>query len=459
MTYVHASFPQHGISLIRKNRTPIGKLIIPFGTYDRIETLSEGLAVVQKGKKYGYLDTAGKLVIPIKYDSADDFSEGLAAVSMKGKYGYIDKTGKLVIPFEYDSVRSFVDGIAMVFKNELWGYIDKTGKVIVPCEYEYIDHNNQFVGNRYIRFYKDGKLGFIQNKKELIVIFPGEYEYDYIDFFSEGLATVRKDGKSGCINTDGQLVIPCVYDGVGDFSDGVARAIKDGKWGVIDKSGNAVLPFEYDNISIIHIAGNPYIFIEDDSRLGYLAVSNLLKYTTNPEVIDPKPVVPAPTAFTDVPADQYFAQPVAWAVERGITTGTSATEFSPNNTCTTAQILTFLWHSQGDPAVSIANPFSDVAEDEYFYNAALWAYEKGLVEGTTFGGSTPCTRMSTVTYLWKLSSQPAPTTENKFTDVDSPAVTWAVEAGITAGTGDATFTPEQTCTRGQIVTFLYRYAN
>lgn len=184
------------------------------------------------------------------------------------------------------------------------------------------------------------------------------------------------------------------------------------------------------------------------------------KAPANPTPVSPAPSTPQqPAAFTDVVEGNYFFEPVKWAVEKNITTGTSATTFSPKDTCTTAQILTFLWRAQGEPVVEIENPFSDVKESNYFYKAALWAYDKGLVEGDTFGGSTPCTRISTVTYFWKLSGKPAAERENPFTDVDDPAVTWAVEENITSGTSDTTFSPDATCTRGQIVTFLYRFAN
>ena len=164
--------------------------------------------------------------------------------------------------------------------------------------------------------------------------------------------------------------------------------------------------------------------------------------------------------FTDVSANAYYADAVLWAVENGITSGTSATTFSPNNTCTTAQILTFLWRANGSPVVSGDNPFSDVSTGAYYYQAALWAREKGLIFGSAFNGDTPCTRAATVTYLWKLAGQPSAGASG-FTDVPSSAsyaqsVAWAVQEGITSGTSASTFSPNNTCTRAQIVTFLYR---
>ncbi len=164
--------------------------------------------------------------------------------------------------------------------------------------------------------------------------------------------------------------------------------------------------------------------------------------------------------FSDVKTGSYCADAVAWAVEKGITNGTTATTFSPNATCTTAQILTFLWRANGSPEMSGTNPFSDVAPGSFCYQAALWAAKKGLVSGSTFNGNAPCTRAATVTYLWKLAGKPAAGSAS-FSDVPAgasyaQAVAWAVREGITTGTTATTFSPNSTCTRGQIVTFLYR---
>lgn len=164
--------------------------------------------------------------------------------------------------------------------------------------------------------------------------------------------------------------------------------------------------------------------------------------------------------FVDVKTNAYYAEAVEWAVKGSITSGTSDTTFSPDATCTTAQILTFLWRSQGQPAPTIANPFTDIQESDYYYQAALWAHEKGLVSGSAFGGNAPATRAATVTYLWKLAGSPEMSLSN-FSDVAATAdyaqaVAWAVEQGITTGTSDTAFSPAAICTRGQIMTFLYR---
>ena len=177
-----------------------------------------------------------------------------------------------------------------------------------------------------------------------------------------------------------------------------------------------------------------------------------------------KPSTPTGQTFTDVAANAYYANSVAWAVDKGITAGTSKTTFSPNSTCTTAQILTFLWRSQGSPEpTSKTNTFTDIKESDYFYKAALWAKENNIVsrDSTVFNGNTPCTRSSAVLYIWRAAGFPAATKASSFTDVAAttiyaPAVDWAVEQGVTSGTSKTTFSPDTTCTRAQIVTFLYR---
>lgn len=165
--------------------------------------------------------------------------------------------------------------------------------------------------------------------------------------------------------------------------------------------------------------------------------------------------------FNDVADDAYYAAPVKWAVENGITTGTSSTAFSPDMTCTRAQILTFIWRAAGSPTASAANPFSDVTADDYYYNAAIWAYENNMVTGSTFDADTPCTRSSTVTYLWKFNGSPVLGIPSLFKDVSddaeyADAVSWALIEEVTSGISDTEFAPDMICNRGQIVTFLYR---
>ncbi len=168
------------------------------------------------------------------------------------------------------------------------------------------------------------------------------------------------------------------------------------------------------------------------------------------------------SGFSDVAKDAYYAEPVAWAVEKGITSGTSKTTFSPDTTCTRAQIITFLWRYNGSPEQAFtSNPYSDVKDSDYYYNAALWASKKGMITGNKFDADKPCTRSETVKFIWISSGKPGAKAVDKFTDIPSgadykKAVNWAVGLGITSGTSDTTFSPDATCTRGQIVTFLHR---
>jgi len=170
-------------------------------------------------------------------------------------------------------------------------------------------------------------------------------------------------------------------------------------------------------------------------------------------------------SFVDVPTDAYYADAVAWAVEEGITTGTSSTTFSPKADCTRAQTVTFLWRAAGCPApATTENPFTDVAEGTYYYDAVLWAVECGITTGTsetTFSPNATVSRAQTVTFLWRQAGSPVAEVKNPFTDVAADAyyadaTTWAVECGITTGMTETTFGPDNNCTRAQIVTFLWR---
>jgi hypothetical protein len=164
--------------------------------------------------------------------------------------------------------------------------------------------------------------------------------------------------------------------------------------------------------------------------------------------------------FSDVPSSHYAYAAVTWAIDKGITNGTGAGKFSPNSTCTNGQILTFLYRANGSPLAS-GSSFSDVSASDYFYAPAYWAKSHSLVSGSKLNPSAPCTRAQVVTYLWKLAGSPAVSGGTSFSDVAAnadyaQAVRWAVQNGVTDGTGDGKFSPNSTCTRAQIVTFLYR---
>ena len=171
------------------------------------------------------------------------------------------------------------------------------------------------------------------------------------------------------------------------------------------------------------------------------------------------------SSFVDVPSGSYYEDAVDWAVANGITTGTDAAHFSPDGICTRAQAVTFLWRAAGRPAPeSRTMPFTDVPADSYYYDAVLWAVENGITKGTsstTFSPDDTCTRAQIVTFLWRSEQSPAAGSSNPFTDVSADAyyadaVLWAVKEAITTGTTRTTFSPDAECTRAQIVTFLWR---
>ena len=169
--------------------------------------------------------------------------------------------------------------------------------------------------------------------------------------------------------------------------------------------------------------------------------------------------------FADVKKADYFYDPVLWAVSKNITNGMDATHFAPEAGCTRAQVVTFLWRAAGKPApTNKTNPFVDVKKGEWYYDAVLWAVEKGITTGmdaTHFAPDSTCTRSQIVTFLWRYAGKPSASGSNPFVDVPSGewytnAVRWAVGKGITTGMDATHFAPDSTCTRGQIVTFLYR---
>ena len=168
--------------------------------------------------------------------------------------------------------------------------------------------------------------------------------------------------------------------------------------------------------------------------------------------------------FEDVPADSFYYEAVKWAVEEGITTGTSETTFDPEGQLLRAQVVTMLWRAAGEPAATIANPFTDVVESDWYYNAVLWAVEKGITNGisdTEFGPFGVTNRAQAVTFLWRYKGQPAATASNSFSDVEAgawyeAAVNWAVENKVTNGMDNGTFGVNVNCNRAHMVTFLYR---
>ena len=174
---------------------------------------------------------------------------------------------------------------------------------------------------------------------------------------------------------------------------------------------------------------------------------------------------PQTGVFVDVATGSYYEDAVDWGVENGITKGTDDTHFSPDGICTRAQAVTFLWRTAGSPASKTsAMPFTDVPVGSYYYDAVLWAVENGITKGTsdtTFSPNMTCSRAQIVAFLWRSEKSPAAGTVNPFADVKADAyyadaVLWAVKEDVTKGTTATTFSPDANCTRAQIVTFIWR---
>ena len=173
---------------------------------------------------------------------------------------------------------------------------------------------------------------------------------------------------------------------------------------------------------------------------------------------------PQTGVFVDVPENSYYEEAIDWAVEKGITNGVSSNMFAPNDPCTRAQIVTFLWRAAGSPAPKSMSSFTDVPADAFYAKAVAWAVENGITSGTgesKFSPNSTCTRAQAVTFLYRASGSPAVSGKAEFSDVSTTAfyadaVAWAAKKGITTGIGGGLFGSDNDCTRGQIVTFLWR---
>ena len=216
--------------------------------------------------------------------------------------------------------------------------------------------------------------------------------------------------------------------------------------------------YELGTISVKDASGNT-VKITDKGDGTYTFTMPGSKVTVSAEFVEAQ----AGSTFADVPSGAYYAKAVKWAQEKGITGGIGNGLFGPNQPCTRAQIVTFLWRAAGSPEPKSMSSFSDVSTGSYYAKAVAWAVENGITTGTGDGKFSPdatCTRGQSVTLLYRALGK-APTTVNGFTDVAADAfcadaVAWAVESGVTNGTSATTFSPADGCTRAQIVMFLYR---
>lgn len=205
-----------------------------------------------------------------------------------------------------------------------------------------------------------------------------------------------------------------------------------------------------DTLNVLYV--EYYNSAEDYYYLGYYNI-----FVDDGLVVENTVPVEEGNPFTDVPMDAYYHDAVLWAYENGIAAGTTETTFSPQDTCTRGQVVSFLWRAAGCPEpTSSVNPFTDVKESDYFYDAVLWAYENGIVAGmteTTYGPAVTCTSAHVVTFLWRANGKPAGETTG--TEYYAEAVAWADAEHLLDGT-DTPFAPGNNSPRADIVTYLYR---
>ncbi|MBC7552418.1 MAG: WG repeat-containing protein [Taibaiella sp.] len=227
--------------------------------YESADPFSEGLAVVRMEEKCGYIDKNDKLVIPYRYDYALPFKEGLAPVEKKDRYGYINKSGNEVIPFRFNDAENFIDGLAIVEIRDKWGFIDKQGDVVIPCKFDMVA---PFIdGVAFVEL--NGETKFI-DKTGKFVDAPGD------DVYYDGLTMdISEDGeKVGFKDRDGKQVVPQIYDAAMDFSEGMAAVCIDGKWGYINTEGTLVVPCIYDDYIDDFCDGLVLVELKDD--FGYI---------------------------------------------------------------------------------------------------------------------------------------------------------------------------------------------
>ena len=218
--------------------------------------------------------------------------------------------------------------------------------------------------------------------------------------------------------------------------------------------------YELDKLTVTDSKGGELkLSTRDGSKYTFTMPASLVNVKVSFRLIETGPVNP----FTDVSQGDYYYDAVLWAVEKGVTAGTSATAFGPNVTVTRAQAVTFLWRAHGSPKATGSNPFTDVNTSDYYYDAVLWAVANGVTSGTgetTFSPDAPVTRAQAMTFQWRAAGSPE-VSDSSFGDVAdgayyADAVSWAVARGITSGTGGNTFSPDSPVTRAQAVTFLWK---
>ena len=264
---------------LQKDKYSLEGLAMAAVNYDGIEDFSDGLAVVLKGDKYGYIDKMGNEVIPCIYEGdawTATFHEGLALVKQGNRTFFINKKGKEAFPFNYEGANAFHDGLALVWKEGKYGYIDKKGNEIIPLtdRYQGEDFSDGLAG-----VWKDEKYGYIDKKGNLVI--PMQYDRDgYVPSFSDGLALLKKNDKFGYIDTKGNEIVSCKYIQAYGFSDGLALVYTENGGGYIDKEGNEVVPCNFDEA---YAFSGGYAYVEKDGKSFFIDKSGKEAFAWNLE--------------------------------------------------------------------------------------------------------------------------------------------------------------------------------
>ena len=309
---------------------------------------------------------------------------------------------------------------------------------------------------------KDGAFTATLPNETETYTFTASYDGDANHEKASGTCKVsvtRRSSSGGSSSSDRSYAVSAPSAKNGDVTVSPKNASKG------DRVTITVTPdkgYELDSLTVKDASGNK-LKLTDKGNGKYTFTMPGSKVTVSAEFVEEQ----AASIFADVPADAYYAKAVEWAVKKGITNGKANGLFGSNDPCTRGQIVTFLWRAAGSPAPKgTAKVPGDVLPGSYCYDAVAWALENGITNGLadgTFGVNNTCTRGQSVTFLYRAMGT-APTTVNGFTDVESnafcaEAVAWAVENGVTNGTSATTFSPSSGCTRAQIVTFLFRAYN
>ena len=355
-----------------------------------------------------------------------NFKKGIGLIDMSGKFitepTYADFT--YYVNMNGESV--FADGGVIVFKDssEKWGAVDRTGKVVIPFAYQNMSP-----------FYNGYARATDQNGKTSI-----------IDTNNNHYSVKNTEGKVVDIKSSWAFINGLSY--VTDTNDNhfvISTTPVDGFFEAIPGSENLISGNEDYSVSVI----------EKDGKYGFVKLNvEKAQAEENP--------------FTDVQDADYFHDAVAWALANGVTAGASATSFDPDSICTRGQVATFLWRAAGKPAPKTeSNPFKDVKESDYFYQAVLWAFENGITAGTSADAFSPnesCTTAQIITFLWRAAGTPVLPDDTGFIPSASAdksayyaaALNWAFANGLPARTCIGALDPNAGCTRAQTVTFLYR---